>query len=348
VVKWDGARADRGEVRLDPRVRALVLASSATALLCAACGGAHTSAAPSVRGGEATVDVAARVPPSVPRVATVASAAGGRVAVAFRPKVALPVSSPWALPPLILVHARAGGGDRARLGRQLLRDHALALAPAARSAVTRLRVDPGLLRLLMRTPSTGAPLLVFAASGRDARVQETTLWMTRHVLRGFQLLPPASRPARLLLAPVPGSKADLAGPPTPTAGELPSLVALYRAAGYRYGVDWRILAAINRVETDYGTDARVSSAGAVGWMQFLPSTWRRWGVDASGDGVADPMNPADAIYSAARYLQAAGIQHDVRRAIWAYNPLASYVNMVLSIAARLPANYGEPAVSPSG
>ena len=82
-------------------------------------------------------------------------------------------------------------------------------------------------------------------------------------------------------------------------------------------------------------------------MQFLPSTWRRWGVDASGDGVADPMNPADAIYSAARYLQAAGIQKDVRRGLWAYNPLASYVNMVLSIAARLPADYGETARSTS-
>jgi membrane-bound lytic murein transglycosylase B len=53
------------------------------------------------------------------------------------------------------------------------------------------------------------------------------------------------------------------------------------------------------------------------------------------------MNPADAIYSAARYLRAAGIQRDVRRAIWAYNPLASYVNQVLSIAAAFPADYGE-------
>jgi soluble lytic murein transglycosylase-like protein len=254
--------------------------------------------------------------------------------------VSLPVASPWALPPLILVQSRAGGGDRAALGRQLLAQPEIALAPAARRAVRDRKVDPGLLRLLMRTRHTGGPLLVFAAAGRAARVQETTLWMTRRVLTGYHLLPRASRPASLLLAPVPGSKADLKGPPKPTAGELPSLVALYRAAGYRYGVDWRILAAINRVETGYGTNTHVSSAGAVGWMQFLPSTWRRWGVDASGDGVADPMNPADAIYSAARYLQAAGIQHDVRRAIWAYNPLASYVNMVLSIAAGMPESYG--------
>jgi hypothetical protein len=331
-------------VRLSSRVFSLALASSVTAVLCAACGGGQASSPPPARGGEATIVTHRHVRHADP----VVRASGGRVVpLAFHPKavpaVALPVSSPWALPPLILVHSRAGGGDRARLGRQLLRDRSLALAPAARRAVARQRVDPGLIRLLLRTPSTGTPLLVFATSGRDARVQETTLWMTRHVLRGFQLLPKASRPARLLLTPVPGSKADLAGPPRAKAGELPSLVALYRSAGYRYGVDWRILAAINRVETGYGTNTHVSSAGAVGWMQFLPSTWRRWGVDASGDGVADPMNPADAIYSAARYLQAAGIQHDVRKAIWAYNPLASYVNMVLSIAARLPENYGEPA-----
>jgi soluble lytic murein transglycosylase-like protein len=336
-------------VRPSSRVLSLALASFATALLCAACGAGQASSTPPPRGGEATVVARPHVRQAVP----VVPAGGGRVVpIVFHPiarsSVALPVSSPWSLPPLILVHSRLGGGDRARLGRQLLRDRNVALSPAARRAIARERVDPGLIRLLLRTPSTGAPLLVFAVSGRDARVQETTLWMTRHVLHGFQLLPRPSRPARLLLTPVPGTRADLAGPPRAKAGQLPSLVALYRAAGYRYGVDWRILAAINRVETGYGTNTHVSSAGAVGWMQFLPSTWRRWGVDASGDGVADPMNPADAIYSAARYLQAAGIQHDVRKAIWAYNPLASYVNMVLSIAARLPENYGEPTVSRSG
>jgi soluble lytic murein transglycosylase-like protein len=306
------------------------------AIVCSACGSGH-STAPSPPAQPPSVVVTA----GGGRVAPLVRAAGGRVAPrVVVPPVALPVASPWSLPPLMLVHARAGGGNRARLGRRVLRSPHLALAPAARAAVTRRRVDPGLLRLLLRARPSGAPMLVFAASGRDARVQETTLWMTRRVLRGFQALPAPSRPARLLLTPVPGTKADLAGPPRPKAGALPSLVALYRAAGYRYGVDWRILAAINRVETNFGSNTHTSSAGAVGWMQFLPSTWRRWGVDASGDGVADPMNPADAIYSAARYLEAAGIHRDVRRAIWAYNPLASYVNQVLAIAAAFPADYG--------
>ncbi len=67
-----------------------------------------------------------------------------------------------------------------------------------------------------------------------------------------------------------------------------------------------MLAAINEVETDYGRDLSVSSAGAEGWMQFLPASWAQYGVDANGDGFKDPYNPADAIFAAARYLRAAG------------------------------------------
>ncbi len=71
-----------------------------------------------------------------------------------------------------------------------------------------------------------------------------------------------------------------------------------------------MLAAINEVETDYGRDLSVSSAGAEGWMQFLPSSWAQYGVDANGDGFKDPYNPADAIFAAARYLRAAGGRHE--------------------------------------
>ena len=86
----------------------------------------------------------------------------------------------------------------------------------------------------------------------------------------------------------------------------PFLIPIYQAAGIEYQVPWQVLAAINEIETDYGRNLSVSSAGAVGWMQFLPSTWKEWGVDANGDGVADPYNPVDAIFTAARYLHAAG------------------------------------------
>ena len=67
-----------------------------------------------------------------------------------------------------------------------------------------------------------------------------------------------------------------------------------------------MLAAINEIETDYGRNLNVSSAGALGWMQFIPSTLAAYGVDANKDGKKDPYNPVDAIFAAARYLKAAG------------------------------------------
>src|SRR5947208_668826 len=85
----------------------------------------------------------------------------------------------------------------------------------------------------------------------------------------------------------------------------PFLLPIYQAAGIQYGVRWEILAAINEIETDYGRNLNVSSAGAVGWMQFLPSSWSIYGVDANRDGERDPSNPVDAIFAAAKYLKAA-------------------------------------------
>jgi hypothetical protein len=120
----------------------------------------------------------------------------------------------------------------------------------------------------------------------------------------------------------------------------PFLLPIYQAAGIQYGVRWEILAAINEIETDYGRNLTVSTAGAVGWMQFLPSTWKRWGVDANGDGRKDPYNPVDAIFGAARYLKAAGADQDVRQAIFAYNHADWYVNEVLALAAQYAQAYG--------
>jgi hypothetical protein len=109
----------------------------------------------------------------------------------------------------------------------------------------------------------------------------------------------------------------------------PFLIPIYQAAGIEYQVPWQVLAAINEIETDYGRNLSVSSAGAVGWMQFLPSTWKQWGVDANGDGVADPYNPVDAIFTAARYLHAAGASSNLSQAIYAYNHAGWYVQSVL-------------------
>jgi hypothetical protein len=118
------------------------------------------------------------------------------------------------------------------------------------------------------------------------------------------------------------------------------LLPIYQAAGIQYGIRWEILAAINEIETDYGRNLNVSSAGAVGWMQFLPSTWKMYGVDANKDGRKDPFNPVDAIFAAARYLRAAGAQADVQKAIFAYNHADWYVDSIM-LRARMIA--GVPA-----
>jgi murein DD-endopeptidase MepM/ murein hydrolase activator NlpD len=121
----------------------------------------------------------------------------------------------------------------------------------------------------------------------------------------------------------------------------PFLLPIYQAAGIQYGVRWEVLAAINEIETDYGRNLNVSSAGAVGWMQFLPSTWRLYGVDANGDNVQDPYNPVDAIFAAARYLRAAGADTDIRGAVFAYNHADWYVDSVLlraQVIGGLPSN----------
>ncbi len=116
------------------------------------------------------------------------------------------------------------------------------------------------------------------------------------------------------------------------------LLPIYKAAAVQYGVPWQILAAINEIETDYGADQSVSSAGAVGWMQFMPATWLQYGVDALDAGYADPYNPVDAIFAAARYLRAAGAESNLRGAILAYNHSEEYADSVL-LRAKLISTY---------
>lgn len=129
----------------------------------------------------------------------------------------------------------------------------------------------------------------------------------------------------------------------------PRYLRLYLAAARRYGLDWSILAGIGRVECDHGRDPAPSctqqgvenSAGAGGPMQFLASTWARYGVDGDGDGHIDRWDPADAIYSAANYLRASGAPRHYRAAIYAYNHATWYVEEVERWAGRYRAKVGE-------
>jgi hypothetical protein len=121
-----------------------------------------------------------------------------------------------------------------------------------------------------------------------------------------------------------------------TSGVPPILIPIYQQAATAYGLGPQgaaILAGINAIETAFGSNLNVSSAGAVGWMQFMPETWEAYGVDANGDGVRDPYNPEDAIYAAANYLSASGMPSDTYNAIFAYNHADWYVAEVLANAA---------------
>ena len=127
-------------------------------------------------------------------------------------------------------------------------------------------------------------------------------------------------------------------PSAPEQLSYPQLLGIWQRAGAAYGIQWQVLAAINKVESNFGRNMGPSSAGAIGWMQFMPSTWLRWGTDANGDGVADPWEAQDAIFSAARYLAAAGGATDIYRAVFAYNHADWYVQEVLDLAKSFGSN----------
>lgn len=108
-----------------------------------------------------------------------------------------------------------------------------------------------------------------------------------------------------------------------------TLLGHYRDAERRFGVEWEVLAAVNFVETGFNRLRSRSSAGAQGPMQFMPATWRAYGL---GGNVHDPR---DAIFGAANYLRASGASRDLRRALWRYNHSARYVDAVAAFAAQM-------------
>jgi hypothetical protein len=123
-------------------------------------------------------------------------------------------------------------------------------------------------------------------------------------------------------------------PPVRVAAAAPAaeLRRDYAAAQRRFGIHWSILASINFVESAFGRMRSASEAGARGPMQFLPSTWRRYGM---GGDIADPH---DAILGAANYLRQAGAASSLDRALFAYNHSSWYVRAVRRFAARMRAD----------
>ncbi|MCF6475328.1 lytic transglycosylase domain-containing protein [Nonomuraea sp. MG754425] len=121
-----------------------------------------------------------------------------------------------------------------------------------------------------------------------------------------------------------------------TVGRPGSYLELYKAAATRCpGLSWTVLAAIGQVESGHGRNNGPSSAGALGPMQFMPATWKHYGVDGDGDGEKDIWSPYDAVPGAANYLcanKAGQGGEKLRKAIWFYNHSWDYVNKVMSIA----------------
>jgi hypothetical protein len=269
------------------------------------------------------------------------------------------------------IDALIGGleGAKSVLGAQVLRDPRISMYAGGQRDIAAGRVDPRVLSLLLflgrrtgevtvsslvsghPTPTGGgrsahafgAAVEVSALGGRPVAGQQDAGGLVDRTIQAMLLLPREVRPKQIT------SLIDLGGPAValtgyrehiqisfdPTAQPVDELHVLWQLAASRYGVPWRVLAAINEIESHNGRLLGPSLAGAVGWMQFLPSTWRQYGLDANGDGQADPANPADAIFSAARYLAAAGASTDIRRAIYAYNHADWYVNDVLRLAGSI-------------
>jgi transglycosylase-like protein with SLT domain len=125
---------------------------------------------------------------------------------------------------------------------------------------------------------------------------------------------------------------------TPSTGQPDSYLQLFQESAARYcpGLSWTVLAAIGQIESADGQNMGPSTAGALGPMQFLPSTWAIWGTDGFGDtGPPNIMNPYDAVPSAARLLCADGAANGgqgLRAAIFGYNHAAWYVDEVLTLA----------------
>ena len=128
--------------------------------------------------------------------------------------------------------------------------------------------------------------------------------------------------------------------PTATIGGSPAqrmaeLKPVYQAAASQFQLGpggWAYLAAINEVETDFGLNLSVSSAGAIGWMQFEPATFLTYAVKVNGTASPDPYNPYDAIFAAANMLHANGAPGDWSGAIFTYNHANWYVQEVETLA----------------
>ncbi|WP_188193962.1 lytic transglycosylase domain-containing protein [Nonomuraea sp. SYSU D8015] len=142
----------------------------------------------------------------------------------------------------------------------------------------------------------------------------------------------AIRDLLVLARPIKPSAVFKVQAPRPAA----ELLGYFKKAERRFGVEWEVLAAVMLAETKFGRVKSPSHTGAQGPMQFMPGTWRAYGMGG------DVHDPHDAVMAAANYLRASGAPRNYRRALYAYNHSQAYVNAILLHARQIkrdPRNY---------
>ncbi len=248
--------------------------------------------------------------PATPATAPAPPSASGAVAISSA------ISSAVAAP-VIKMDETAGAqpklaSDPAQIGADLIADEQAIRDPATPgpALVAAARRQQAAYRAIGRNPAWDAvirplipPNLITTYDRNiDARRQLTAMSPVRDTLPAWRIIPTAP--------------AD-------------ELMRLYREAEAATGVGWNYLAAINLVETRFGSIAGLSTAGAQGPMQFMPETWAQYGKGG------DVNSPRDAIMSAGRFLAASGFAGNPDRAIYAYNHANEYVRAVRDYAAIL-------------
>jgi membrane-bound lytic murein transglycosylase B len=252
----------------------------------------------------------------MPRARAMAVALSTLLAVAASPALARPPRLDEPVPSRPAPLARALAGTSAGLDDAVGRWRAVG-DPAAggppREVLLHALYQQRILRALARRPPPwAAAVLARLPAPLASRARDVTI-----ARRGLERITPLETRRRLRV-----------GPPLPAD----VLLGHYREAERRFRVPWTVLAAVNFVESAFGRVQSASSAGAQGPMQFLPATWRAYGLGG------DVHDPHDAILGAANYLRASGAPGDISGALYAYNRSESYVDAVLRYARHMRAD----------
>ncbi|MEN3312225.1 MAG: hypothetical protein V7645_1554 [Actinomycetota bacterium] len=195
---------------------------------------------------------------------------------------------------------------------QAIGDWSLKSTAAPRPVVLHALYQQRIYRLL--TADSSLAIRTLAVAPRDLRTISRDLLAAQREL--YRLTPPIGV-HKIKVAP---------------ARSAPELLGYYREAQLRFKIPWNVLAAVNFVETKFGKLRSASAAGAQGPMQFMPATWRRYGL---GGNVQDAH---DAILGAANYLHESGAPRNLRTALHHYNPSQAYVDAVVRYARRIGAD----------